>query len=59
MLQDAALLTIEILQICLNYGMVLKDASSYNIQFVNGKPIFIDITSFVRYEKGSSWVAYQ
>lgn len=59
MLKDAALLTLEILQISLSYGMILKDASSYNIQFYNGKPILIDITSFTKYQQGTPWVAYQ
>ncbi len=59
MLKDAALLTLEILQISLSYGMILKDGSSYNIQFYNGKPILIDITSFTKYQQGTPWIAYQ
>jgi hypothetical protein len=27
-------------------GMILKDATPFNIQFVNGKPLFIDTLSF-------------
>lgn len=46
MIEDAVLLTLNIQVQALYYGMILKDASSYNIQFLNGKPIFIDTLSF-------------
>ena len=39
--------------------MSLKDASAYNVQFVNGKPVFIDTLSFEVYEEGKPWVAYK
>ena len=39
--------------------MSLKDATSYNIQFYDGKPIFIDTLSFEEYQKGSPWKAYK
>ncbi len=39
--------------------MVLKDASAYNIQFLNGCPVFIDTLSFEKYEPGQPWVAYK
>lgn len=57
-LKDAALLTLNIFRISLNYDMILKDASVYNIQFCNGKPIFIDTLSFDFYEEGTPWGAY-
>ena len=44
-LKDAALLTLRIQKGAMKYGMTLKDASAYNIQFFNGKPIFIDTLS--------------
>lgn len=56
--KDAALLTLEIAKLALQHGMMLKDASAYNIQFYKGKPIFIDTTSFEKYKEGSPWVAY-
>ena len=37
-LQDAALLTLRIQQVALEYGMTLKDASAYNVQFIGGNP---------------------
>jgi hypothetical protein len=58
-LKAAARATIEIQKIAFAHGMCLKDASAYNIQFVRGKPIFIDTLSFRRYRKGEPWVAYR
>jgi len=58
-LKDAALLTLDIQERALAYGMSLKDASAFNIQFVNGRPVFIDTISFERYQEGSPWVAYR
>ncbi|MEI7740999.1 MAG: class I SAM-dependent methyltransferase [bacterium] len=58
-LKDAALLTLEIQKFALNCGMTLKDASAYNIQFQNGKPILIDTLSFEIYEEGKPWIAYR
>ena len=57
-LKDAALLTLTIQKIALKYNMSLKDASGYNIQFKDGKPVFIDTLSFEQYKKGKPWVAY-
>jgi len=58
-LQDAALTTLAIQQRALEHGMVLKDASAYNIQFLRGKPILIDTLSFAGYTEGQPWVAYR
>ena len=57
-LKDAALLTLNILKISLKYGMVLKDASSYNIVFNGCNPLFIDTLSFDFYEEGNPWGGY-
>ena len=57
--KDAALLTLNIQKIALNFGMSLKDCSAYNIQFIDGKPVFIDTLSFEIYEKGKPWIAYR
>ena len=59
MLKDAALVTLEIQKRAMDHGMVLKDASAYNIQFVNGRPTLIDTLSFSRYVEGEPWVAYR
>ena len=58
-LKDAALATIKIQKTALEYGMTLKDASSYNIQFVSGKPLLIDTLSFEKYMEGEPWTAYR
>jgi len=59
MWKDAALLTLEIAAASLKKQMILKDATPFNIQFYNGKPIFIDTLSFENYEEGKPWVAYR
>ena len=58
MLKDAALLTLKIQKQALKYGMSLKDATAYNIQFTkDAKPIFIDTLSFEKFQE-KPWVAY-
>jgi hypothetical protein len=57
-LQDAALLTLSVHLAALNHGMVLKDATAFNVQFVDAKPVFIDTLSFDFYQEGAPWVAY-
>ncbi len=59
MLKDAALITLDICILALQKGMVLKDASAYNIQFRDGKPVLIDTLSFERYDEGTPWIAYR
>ena len=58
-LKDAALLTLKIQQYALARGVTLKDASAYNIQLYNGKPIFIDTLSFEKLRPGQPWIAYK
>ena len=58
-LKDAALLTLSAVRAGLEKGMVLKDASAYNIQFINGKPVLIDTLSFDIYREGAPWDAYR
>ncbi len=58
-LQDAALLTLDVLKRCLARDMILKDASAYNVQFLAGKPLLIDSLSFERYQPGQAWQAYE
>lgn len=58
-LKQAALLTLQIQKIALEYGMSLKDASAYNVQFFHGQPIFVDTLSFEKYQEGRPWVAYR
>ncbi len=58
-LRDAALLTLSIQKTALDHGMTLKDATPFNIQFVEGKPVFIDTLSFDIYDHTKPWVAYR
>ena len=58
-LKDAALLTLDIQKTALEYGMTLKDASAYNIQFRQGRPVLIDSLSFEIYQAGQPWIAYK
>jgi len=57
-LKDAAITTLEIHKQAMSYGMFMKDASAYNIQFINNKPKLIDTLSFEFYKEGDPWVAY-
>ena len=58
-LKDAALLTLKIQRKALEFGMGLKDASAFNVQFSDGKPVLIDTLSFEPYPEGSPWIAYR
>jgi ribosomal protein L11 methylase PrmA len=58
MWRDAAMVTLKIASQALGFGMILKDATPFNIQFYKGRPVFIDTLSFEKYEEGTSWVAY-
>lgn len=56
MLADAGILTLDLQMRLLADGYSLKDASAYNIQFVNGKPVFIDIPSIERPQRFDVWI---
>jgi hypothetical protein len=57
-LKDAALLTLELQAKAMEHGMTLKDASGYNIQFLDSHPVHIDTLSFEKYREGQPWDAY-
>lgn len=59
MLKDAAMLQLDLLEEALSNGLTIKDATPYNIQFVAGRPMFIDIGSFETYRKGEPWIGYR
>jgi len=59
MLRDAALLQLDLLEAAILEGMTLKDATPYNIQFVSGRPVFIDIPSFETLPAGAPWAGYR
>ena len=58
-LRDAALLTLRLMGQALKHGMILKDASAFNIAFRNGRPVFLDHTSFTAYRENEPWRAYR
>lgn len=58
MLRDAALLQLDLLLAALDEGFILKDASSYNVQWRGARPVFIDVASFERWTAGDPWVGY-
>jgi ribosomal protein L11 methylase PrmA len=58
-LKDAALATMAVQKKAVEAGMVLKDASAYNIQFHHGRPVLIDTLSFEIHTEGEPWVAYR
>jgi hypothetical protein len=58
MLKDAALTTLLIQKAALKHGMILKDGSAYNIQFLKGKAVLIDTLSFSIYKENEPWIAY-
>lgn len=55
--QAAALLRIQ--RVAIEHGMTLKDASAFNMQFLRGKPVLIDTSSFEIHAEGAPWVAYR
>ncbi|HEX6221869.1 MAG TPA: class I SAM-dependent methyltransferase, partial [Acidimicrobiia bacterium] len=59
MLRDAALLQLDLLGEALAEGITIKDATPFNIQFVGGRPVFIDVGSFERYSPGEPWIGYR
>jgi hypothetical protein len=58
-LRDAALLTLDLQERALARGFTLRDASAYNVQFVAGRPLFIDTLSFEPREAGAPWAGYR
>ena len=58
-LRDAALLTLDLQERALARGFTLRDASAYNVQFVAGRPLFIDTLSFEPREEGAPWAGYR
>jgi len=57
-LKDAAITTLNLHKHAMSFGMLMKDASAFNIQFINNKPKLIDTLSFDFYNEGEPWVAY-
>jgi hypothetical protein len=59
MLRAAALLQLDLIGAALDEGLILKDATPYNIQWRGVDPVFIDVGSFERFRPGETWVGYR
>jgi hypothetical protein len=59
MLKDAALLELDLVLAGLEEGLILKDASPYNVQWRGAHPVFIDVGSFERLRPGEPWAGYR
>ncbi len=59
MLRDAALLELDLVLAALDEGLILKDASAFNIQWRGTEPVFIDVPSFERLRPGEPWAGYR
>ncbi len=55
----AALFTLSLVKKSVAHGMILKDATPFNIQFIGRRPVFIDSLSFEKYDAGKPWTAYR
>ncbi|MBR4674445.1 MAG: hypothetical protein IKP00_08270 [Victivallales bacterium] len=58
-LRDAGILTLKLMLEALDKGMILKDATAFNVAFQRCHPIFLDHTSFELYQEGTPWRAYR
>ena len=59
MLRDAALLQLDLTLAAVERGLMVKDATPYNVQFVGARPVFIDVGSFERLHADELWVGYR
>lgn len=48
----------SLLAAALEEGMILKDASAYNVQWQGARPVFIDVASFETWAEGDPWAGY-
>lgn len=59
MLHAAAHVTIEMMELLLDEGIGLKDATPYNVLFRGTMPVFVDFLSFEKREKcDPTWLGY-
>ena len=58
-LKAAAMLTLRVQHVAMQHGFTLKDASAFNVQFIDSRPVFIDTLSFESYVPDTPWVAYK
>jgi ribosomal protein L11 methylase PrmA len=59
LLKAAALFHLDLQLEALQAGVMLNDASAFNIQFIGTQPVFIDHLAFRPYQEGELWQAHQ
>src|SRR3954447_18504338 len=59
MLQDAALLHLELLDEAMAEGLTMKDASPYNVQWRGALAVFADVGSFEVRRREEPWIGYR
>lgn len=59
MLQDAALLQLDLILDALPHQLMVKDATPYNVQFTGSRAVFIDVGSFERLRAEELWVGHR
>ena len=57
--RKAVLAFLQINQLALEHGMILKDATPFNFFISGGKAVLLDTSSFVFYKDGDPWLAYR
>jgi SAM-dependent methyltransferase len=50
---------LQINQIALAHGMILKDATPYNFYFEEGRAVLLDTSSFDFFKERAPWIAYR
>lgn len=59
MLRDASALVLEIAKTAKKYGYNMIDCHKLNVMFKYGRPMYVDLGSFIPYKEGSSaWRPY-
>ena len=58
-LKDAAIFHLDLQIFLLEHDAKLIDATAYNIQFKNNKPLFIDVLSIDKYVDGEFWYGHK
>lgn len=58
MLQDAALLTLDLMEEALASGLILKDATPFNVTLRKNRMVFFDTLSLDDYKEGRPWDGY-
>lgn len=50
---------LQINQIALQFGMILKDATPFNFYMTEGRAVMFDTSSFMFFKNGDKWTAYK